>query len=137
MRVFILGCGRVGAMVADLLSSEGHDVTVIDADPDTVRRLTPRFKGTFISGVGIDEDFLRHAGVEKADAFIALTEGDNTNVMAGQIAKHIFGVPRVISQLKDPMRGEAYAGLGIMTICPTIIGADAIREVIEGDVSLV
>jgi len=132
VRVVILGCGRLGARVADLLDAEGHDVTIIDGDPDAFRRLSPGFRGTAVVGVGIDEELLRRAGVDQADAFLALTEGDNTNAMAGQVAKHVFSVPHVISQIKDPMRGEAYEGLGITTICPTIIGADAIREVIEG-----
>ena len=132
MRVVILGCGRVGAMVADVLDSEGHEVTVIDADAEAFRRLSPSFRGTAVVGVGIDEDLLRRAGLDQSDAFIALTEGDNTNVMASQIAKHVFDVPQVISQIKDPIRGEAYQVLGITTICPTIIGADAIRDFIEG-----
>lgn len=118
-------------MVADVLSSEGHDVTVIDTDADAFGRLSPSFRGRAVVGVGIDEELLRRAQVDRADVFIALTEGDNTNVMAAQIAQHVFQVPHVISQVKDPMRGEAYVGLGIDTICPTLIGAAAIRDVIE------
>ncbi len=132
MRVVILGCGRIGAKVADLLDSEGHEITIIDPDPESFRRLSPTYRGRAVVGVGIDEELLRRIGLDQSDAFIALTEGDNTNVMAAQIAKHYFGVPHVISQIKDPIRGEAYQGLGITTICPTTIGADAIRDEIEG-----
>ncbi len=134
MRVIIVGCGRVGAIVAELLDAEGHEVTVIDPNADAFRRLSPKFRGQAVAGMGIDEELLRRCGIERADAFLALTEGDNTNVMASQIAQHVFQVPQVISQIKDPIRGEAYQGLGITTICPTIIGADAIREVISGRV---
>ena len=132
MRVIILGCGRVGATVADILDAEGHEISVIDPDPESFRRLSPGFRGRAVVGVGIDEALLRRIGIEQADAFVALTEGDNTNVMASQIAKHIFSVPHVISQVKDPFRGETYQLLGITTVCPTLIGADAIRDVIEG-----
>lgn len=132
MRIIIVGCGRVGAMVANVLSKEGHDVTIIDADAEAFGRLSASFQGRVVVGVGIDEELLRSADAELADVFIALTEGDNTNAMAAQVAKHVFGVPHVISQIKDPMRGEAYEGLGITTICPTLIGAQSIRDVIEG-----
>lgn len=132
MRVVILGCGRLGAKVGEVLDAEGNQVTIIDADPEAFRRLSPSFRGTAVVGVGIDEELLRRAGLDQADAFLALSEGDNTNAMASQIAKHVFHVPHVIGQIKDPMRGAAYEGLGITTICPTIIGADAIREIIEG-----
>jgi len=131
VRVVILGCGRLGARVADLLDSEGHDVTIIDADTDSFRRLSPSFRGSAMAGVGIDEELLRRAGLDRADAFLALTEGDNTNAMAAQVAQRVFAVPHVICQIKDPMRGEAYESLGITTICPTIIGADAIRAAIQ------
>jgi trk system potassium uptake protein TrkA len=129
MRVIILGCGRVGAKLAELLDAEGHEVVVIDRDPEAFRRLPPNFKGTVVVGVGIDEDVLRRAGIEQADAFIALTAGDNTNVMASQIAQHVFKVPTVISQIKDPIREETFHMLGIDTVSPTILGADKIREV--------
>jgi trk system potassium uptake protein len=132
VRVIILGCGRIGAQVADLMDAEGHHVTVVDPDAESFRRLSPRFRGLAMPGVGIDEDVLRRAGIEQADAFVALTEGDNTNIMASQIAKDVFHVPQVISQIKDPARGDTYRTLGIDTVCPTILGADAIREAIGG-----
>lgn len=132
MRVVILGCGRLGAMVAGMLDAEGHEVAVIDAGPEAFRRLAPTFRGTALTGVGIDEDILRQAGIERADAFLALTEGDNTNAVAAQIAGLCYNVPQVIAQIKDPIRGETYEGLGITTISPTTIGADAIRDVIAG-----
>ena len=131
MRVVILGCGRVGAKVAEVLDGDGHDVLIIDRKSDAFGRLSPSYRGRAVVGLGIDEDTLVRADLGSADVFIALSDGDNTNVMAAQVAKHVFNVPYVISQIKDPIRGEAYEGLGIMTICPTCIGADAIREVIS------
>lgn len=130
MKVVILGCGRVGAKVAEVLDSDGHDVLVIDRSSTAFNRLGPSYRGRAIVGLGIDEETLISADLDHADVFIALSDGDNTNVMAAQVAKHVFNVPQVISQIKDPIRGEAYEGLGIMTICPTCLGADAIREII-------
>lgn len=131
MRVFILGCGRVGAKLADLLDREGHEVTIMDTDPEAFQRLGRGFRGQVIVGIGIDEDALRKAGVGQSDAFVAVTEGDNTNVMASQIAQKIFQVPHVISQLKDPLRGDVFHLLGIETISPTVLGADQIRALVD------
>jgi len=128
MRVVILGCGRLGALLAELLDQSGHQVTVIDPNPESFSRLGPEFRGSAVVGVGIDEDVLKRAGIEEADAFLALSNGDNTNVMACQVAKYIFHVPRVISQIKDPGRREVYTTLELDTICPTILGADAFKE---------
>ena len=97
MRVVIMGCGRVGARLAGLLDDDGHSVTVLDNDAYSFRRLPPKFSGTTLLGNGLNEEALKRAGIEKADAFFAVTQGDNRNVMATQIAKHIFNVPKVIS----------------------------------------
>lgn len=132
MRVVIFGCGRLGAKVAEVLDRRGHDVTVIESDPEAFSRLPPGFRGKVAVGRGIDIDVLRNNGVEGADAFIALSDGDNSNVMASQIAKYILHVPIVISQIKDPIREDTYQTLGIQTICPTRLGADHIHQIIVG-----
>lgn len=130
MNVVILGCGRLGAKLAQMLDSEGDAVTVIDPNSESFARLGPRFRGRTIVGVGIDEDVLRRAGIEQADAFVALSDGDNTNIMASQVAQVIFKVPTVISQIKDPIREDTYHLLGLETICPTTLGAEVMKEVI-------
>ncbi|MCL5263828.1 MAG: TrkA family potassium uptake protein [Chloroflexi bacterium] len=132
MRVIILGCGRVGSKLATTLDSEGHEVIIIDLNADQFRRLGSEFKGTAMVGTGIDEDVLLRAGIEQADAFVAVTNGDNTNIMSSEIARAIFNVPKVITRIYDPVRQETYRGLGLETICPTIIGAKAIKNVLEG-----
>ncbi len=131
MRVVILGCGRVGASLASLLDKEGHEVTVVDRNSDQFRRLDPEFGGTAVVGTGIDQDVLRRAGIEQADVFVAVTNGDNTNVMAAQIAKHVFGVSRVIARIYDPVREETYQRLGLETYCPTTMGVSKIRALMQ------
>jgi trk system potassium uptake protein TrkA len=128
MRIVIMGCGRVGAQIAGLLEDEGHDITILDIDAYSFRRLPPDFKGTALLGNGIDEEVLKRAGIEKADVFVAMTQGDNRNVMAAQIAKHIFNVPRVISRIYDPLRQELYDTLGIEAFSPTTIFAELVRD---------
>jgi trk system potassium uptake protein TrkA len=132
MKIFIMGCGRVGARLASLLDAEGHEVTIMDIDTYSFRRLPPSFSGTALFGNGIDQEALKKAGVEESDIFIALTQGDNRNVMSSQIAKHVFNVPRVICRIYDPLREEMYAALGLETISPTKIFAQLLKEKIEG-----
>ena len=131
MKVVIMGCGRVGAQLAVLLDSEGHDVTVLDIDAYSFRRLPPDFNGTALLGNGIDQEALKKAGIEEADAFIVVTQGDNRNVMAAQIAKHIFNVPKVICRIYDPLRQELYSALGLEAISPTTIFAQILKEKLE------
>ena len=136
MKVVIMGCGRVGAWLARLLDADGHSVTVLDIDAYSFRRLSfPRlladFNGTALVGNGIDEEALRRAGIEEADAFLALTQGDNRNIMAAQIAKHIFNVPRVICRIYDPLRQEMYCTLGLEAISPTTVFAERLKEKLE------
>ena len=126
MRVIIVGCGRVGARVATALDERGDKVTVIDHSQRAFARLPQTFKGETVRGNGTDEDIMRSAGAEQADLVMALTEGDNRNALAAQLAKHRFGVPRVIAKVNDPLRGEAYRALGLETICRTIILGDAL-----------
>ena len=119
MNVVIMGCGRVGARVASLLDHNGHSVTVIDSNASAFRRLSTEFRGDTLIGTGIDEDVLRTAGIESAQAFVAVTNGDNRNIMAAQVAKSIFNVPEVIARIYDPVREDTYRRLGLSTVCPT------------------
>ena len=132
MKVVIMGCGRVGAQLASLLDSEGHQVMVIDLDAYSFRRLPRSFRGTALLGNGIDEEALKRAGIQEADAFFALTQGDNRNIMAAQIVKHIFKVPRVICRIYDPLRKEIYVALGLEAISPTTIMAEVMKKALEG-----
>jgi len=132
MKVVIMGCGRVGAQLAVQLEGDGHTVTVLDNSAYSFRRLPPDFSGTALLGNGLDEEALKKAGIEEADAFFVVTQGDNRNVMAAQIAKHIFNVPRVICRIYDPLRQELYQTLGLETISPTTIFAQILREKLEG-----
>ena len=131
MKVVIMGCGRVGARLAGLLDAEGHLVTILDTDTYSFRRLPPDFGGTALVGNGIDEESLKKAGIEEADAFVAVTQGDNRNVMAAQIARHIFSVPNVICRIYDPIRRELYNTLGIEAFSPTTIFAQMLKERLE------
>lgn len=132
MKVLIMGCGRVGARLASLLDEDGHEVTILDNDVYSFRRLPSTFGGSALFGNGIDQEALKKAGIEEADIFVALTQGDNRNVMSCQIAKHMFNVPRVMCRIYDPLREEMYAALGLETISPTKIFAQLLREKVEG-----
>jgi trk system potassium uptake protein TrkA len=133
MRIIVIGCGRVGARVAAELDQRGEKVTVIDISARAFSRLPQSFGGETVRGNGTDEDVLRGAGAEQADLVMTLTEGDNRNALAAQLAKHTFGAPRVIAKINDPLRGEAYRALGLETICRTIILGDALVEAaVEG-----
>jgi trk system potassium uptake protein TrkA len=119
----------VGARLAKALDGDGHDVIVLDLNAYQFTRFLPEtFGGKKITGNGVDEDVLRRAGIEQADAFVAATQGDNRNVMAAQVAKHIFGVPRVVCRIYDPIREEMYRDLGLRTISPTKVGASLLLE---------
>jgi len=131
MKIVIMGCGRVGAQLAGLLDADGHSVTILDTDAYSFRRLPPKFGGTALIGNGINEEALKRAGIEEADAFVAVTQGDNRNVMATQIAKHIFNVPKVICRIYDPLRQELYSTLGLETFSPTTIFAQILKEKLE------
>ncbi len=131
MKVVIMGSGRVGAQLAGMLDAEGHQVTVLDTDEYSFRRLPPDFGGTALVGNGLDQEMLKRAGIEEADAFVVVTQGDNRNVMAAQIAKHIFNVPRVICRIYDPLRQEIYQTLGLEAISPTTIFTQILKEKLE------
>jgi len=131
MKVVIMGCGRVGAALATMLEQDGHDVTVLDTKADAFRRLPHDFRGRRHVGNGIDHDVLARIGVGEADAFVAVTQGDNRNVMATQMAKHLFGVPRSLCRIYDPIREEIYRNLGLETISPTLVGARLLKETLD------
>jgi len=132
MKLVIVGCGRVGAMAAIALSKAGHQVTVIDSNRRAFDRLGDDCGGEMVLGNGIDEDVLRQAGIESADGFASLTNGDNRNIMAAQIAREIFKVPRVITRIYDPIREDVYRELGLNTLCPTLSGAKRIHAMLKG-----
>jgi len=132
MNVVIMGCGRVGAQLAALLEEAGHKISILDTDTYSFRRLPPSFKGTALVGNGTDEETLKKAGIEEADAFVAVTQGDNRNVMAAQIAKDVFNVPKVVCRIYDPLREELYHTLGLETISPTTVAAQLLRDKVVG-----
>ncbi len=119
MNVVIVGCGRVGARLATTLDQAGHRVSIIDTQSAALRRLPPEFGGKAVVGTGIDEDVLKQAGIEDADAFFAVTNGDNTNLMAAQLAQKRFQTRQVAARVYDPVRAESYRRMGIYTVCPT------------------
>jgi trk system potassium uptake protein len=128
MNVVIIGCGRVGAHLAAMLDQDGMKVTVLDKDAYSFRRLPSDFGGTALVGDGTDAEMLKKAGIEQADIFIALTQGDNRNIMAAQIAGKIFNVPKVICRIYDPLRKDVYESLGIEAISPTTVFAELLRK---------
>lgn len=116
MRVVVMGCGRVGASLADALSRLGHDVAVIDRDAAAFHRLSAEFSGERVLGMGFDRDVLLKAGVEHADAFAAVSSGDNSNIISARVARETFGVQRVVARIYDAKRAAVYERLGIPTI---------------------
>ncbi|MBX6357794.1 MAG: TrkA family potassium uptake protein [Micromonosporaceae bacterium] len=124
MHIVIMGCGRVGSTVAHTLEALGHSVAVIDQDASAFRRLGPDFTGLTVTGVGFDRDVLIQAGVERAEAFAAVSSGDNSNIIAARVARETFGVPRVVARIYDPKRAEVYERLGIPTVATVRWTAD-------------
>jgi trk system potassium uptake protein TrkA len=137
MFILIVGCGRVGSSVARTMLREGHDVSCLDEDPEAHARLEVSLEkswedsgGRFTVGTGLEVDALLEAGIEQADAFIAATDGDNTNIVIAQIAKRRFSVPTVIARILDPLRAKWYEEQGVNTVCPTKVAI----EMLEGEV---
>jgi trk system potassium uptake protein TrkA len=128
MKIVIMGCGRVGARLASRLDDEGHEVSVVDIAAASFRRLPEGFLGNLVVGNGVDQDTLREAGIEQADAFVAVTQGDNRNAMAAQVALHLFGVKRAVARIYDPEREKVYMELGLRTVSPTILLSDRLFE---------
>ena len=116
VRVVIMGCGRVGSSLAMAMQKRGHDVAIIDRDPSAFVRLSPDFTGVTIAGVGFDRDVLERAGIENADAFAAVSSGDNSNIISARVARETFDVERVVARIYDAKRAEVYERLGIPTV---------------------
>ena len=134
MYVIIMGCGRLGAELAVMLEGDGHEVAILDVDKYAFDHLPATFRGGKILGDGTDQDALKRAGAERADAFVAATRGDNRNALAAQVARHVFQIQRVGSVIFDPIREEVYRDLGLRTINTTKIEALLLRESIEREV---
>ena len=128
MYIIIAGCRKVGSNLASALSQRNHDVVVIDSDPGNFELLGSGFNGLTITGMPIDEDVLRNAGIDKADALAAVSNDDNMNVMIAQVAVNLFHVPRVITRIYDPERDEVFKKMGLSTICPTILAVERIMD---------
>ena len=133
MKIVIVGCGRVGAFLSGLLDSSGHDVTIIDLERASFGHLPASFKGTTLMGNGTDLEVLRTAGIDKTDALFTLTQGDNRNLMAAQVAKQIFGVKHVIAKVNDPIRANTYREHGIVTVSRTSILGTLLEAMLMGD----
>ena len=138
MHVVIMGCGRVGSTIAASLEARGHTVAVIDQDGDAFRRLGPDFAGSTITGIGFDREVLIEAGIERADAFAAVSSGDNSNIISARLARETFGVQRVVARIYDPKRAEVYERLGIPTVATVRWTADRmLRHLVpEGHIEL-
>jgi trk system potassium uptake protein len=126
VKALVIGCGRVGSNVAKRLASEGWDVSVVDEKEDALGRLGEDWRGGFVTGHGMDVDVLREAGIEDADAVVVATDGDNSNIVIGQVAQKRFAVKTVLVRLLDPARAQFYAERGLHTVCPTITAIDAL-----------
>jgi trk system potassium uptake protein TrkA len=131
MNALIIGCGRVGATIALQLNLEEWDVTVVDENEDALSRLGDNWPGAFIVGHGMDTDLLRQAGIEEADAVVVATDGDNTNIVIGQVAQKRFGIQCVIARILDPARADFYAARGLRTVCPTKTAIDTLTEAVR------
>jgi trk system potassium uptake protein TrkA len=131
MKIIIIGCGRMGSGLAQMLSLQGHVVTVVDNDPTAFERLGPSFKGQTVVGVGFDRDVLLRAGIQRADGLAAVTVSDEANVVAARLASLVFRVPRVVARLYDPRKAEIYRRLGLQTISPITWGIHQIADLLS------
>ena len=131
MKALVIGCGRVGSTIALQLLSEEWDVTVVDENEDALSRLGDNWPGTFLVGHGMDTDLLREAGIEEAEAVVVATDGDNTNIVIGQVAQKRFGIDCVVVRILDPARADFYAARGLRTVCPTKTAIDTLTEAVR------
>lgn len=135
MQIIVVGCGKVGSQFAKMMSDEGHEIVVVDSELENFKLLGPDFRGVTVLGVPIDEDILKEAGIESADGLAAVTPDDNINMMACQVAKEIFKVPRIFSRIQDPVREEVYYQFGVHTVCPTNMVVQEFRALMLGEAS--
>lgn len=133
MRVVVMGCGRVGAALAEALSRLEHEVAIIDRDQTAFHRLSPEFTGERITGMGFDRDVLLRAGIERADAFAAVSSGDNSNIISARVAREMFGVPQVVARIYDAKRAAVYERLGIPTIATVPWTTDRLLNTLTHD----
>jgi trk system potassium uptake protein TrkA len=131
MNALIIGCGRVGSSLALQLQNEGWEVTVVDESEDALSRLGENWPGRFVVGHGMDTDLLREAGIEEADAVVAATDGDNTNIVIAQVAQKRFGIQCVVARILDPARAKFYAERGLRTVCPTKTAIDSLIDAVR------
>jgi len=133
MQIIVIGCGKVGSKFAQMMSDEGHDIVIVDNDSKLFKSLGMNFNGITVTGVPIDQDVLKNAGIETADVLIALTPDDNTNIMVCQVAKEIFNVPKVLARIFNPEREDVFHQFGLDTICPTNFTVDVIKSFVFND----
>jgi trk system potassium uptake protein TrkA len=131
VKALIIGCGRVGSSIALQLLKEGWDVSVVDENEDALSRLGENWPGAFFVGHGMDTDVLREAGIEEVDAVVAATDGDNTNIVIGQVAQKRFGIQCVIARLLDPARADFYNARGLRVVSPTKTAIDTMMEAVR------
>jgi trk system potassium uptake protein TrkA len=131
MNALIIGCGRVGSSIALQLQREEWDVTVVDENEDALSRLGENWPGAFVVGHGMDVDLLREAGIEDADAVVVATDGDNTNIVIGQVAQKRFGIECVVVRILDPARADFYTARGLRAVCPTKTAIDTLMEAVR------
>jgi trk system potassium uptake protein TrkA len=128
MNILIIGCGKVGSKLATKLSVEGHDVSIVDSDESSFELLGEDFNGFTTTGVPIDQDVLRRAGIENCDAVAAVSHDDNVNIMVSQLAQKIFKVPKILARISDPRREDVFSHFGLHTVCPTKLTVSAVRS---------
>ena len=131
MKLVVIGCGRVGSTIARRFASEGWDVTAVDEKEEALTRLGDDWRGGFVVGHGMDSDVLRRAGIDEADSVVVATDGDNTNIVIGQVAQERFGIGCTVVRVLDPARAEFYAQRGLRTVCPTSTAIDVLDEAVR------
>jgi trk system potassium uptake protein TrkA len=131
MKLIVIGCGRVGSTIAKRFAAEGWDVTAVDEKESALSRLGEDWTGGFIVGHGMDSSVLREAGIEEADSVVVATDGDNTNLVVGQVAQKRFGIDCTVVRILDPARADFYRERGMRTICPTSTAIDALTDAVR------
>src|ERR687888_489097 len=131
MKLIVIGCGRVGSTIAKRFASDGWEVTAVDENETALSRLGENWTGGFVVGHGMDTDVLREAGIDDADAVVVSTDGDNTNIVIGQVAQKRFGIDCTVVRILDPARADFYAQRGLRTVCPTSTAIDVLTDVVR------